>query len=206
MKTDTYLKGRKQDYLSITVTPGKVKQSWEDIVPLLEDQVTFRHPFLRVAIPFMILIALLIGGGLTYVRASVAKPGDSLYPLRQFSDTVRVAISGNPEKSTLPEIKDEVEGLEVPPKPVKKSDVIQETVRVETEKEATKAGEKAEKKEESKDDERTRGVWEERDEKKEEDKDDDETKDDDRLRSIFERNKQLILERYKRVKPRNESR
>lgn len=94
MKIKDILKDLKKEYLSTAPSLEFKKSGWKELSVLLDKepkQHTFYRSFLfRFAVVFFALFFL--GGGSILVAAEKAKPGDTLYPVRQISQQAAALV------------------------------------------------------------------------------------------------------------------
>jgi len=189
MQTNEYLKELKENYKAIEVPSSRIENGFQDFLSKIGEKPSQKKRFRMFFYAFAVLL-ILVTGGVGYAKAQVAKPGEALYPLRQFSDQVRVAISGDDEKGSvvMPEEKGEVKGLEVPPKPVKKKEVEQDLIK---HSEAPVATASSEIKKVEDDKEKARGDADE----KEEDEEKEEEERSGKIRDILKKSRKDFIER-----------
>lgn len=102
MKIEQILRSLKKDYLKIEPPKDLVEYGWWALKKEIETErpkFAFIPVFARSITFAAIILAVLIGASFTLVYASQnALPGDTLYPIKRFSEDVTSVISGNIQK------------------------------------------------------------------------------------------------------------
>lgn len=120
MKIEKALKQLKKEYRSVSPRREFREHGWEEIRGLL-DEGNSKYWFARSFAFRLVIVSLflfLVSGGTIVVAAQKARPGDTFYPVKQFSEHVVTAIKEIkilPRTNQIPEAKNSIQSKKEEP-------------------------------------------------------------------------------------------